>query len=194
MVSRSLRLGVGPPFEQVIIFYISLNDNHFLSSSVICNLQCNHALVRVAQDPYPYFTVSSETPPTWGVRSPYLYPPGIGLPSFTPRHYFPFKSKSKSKLYYGRQAVGQSVLESGTHLGPTTNFSHSLFDYSYNSFGFFYVGGLLWRKLLIEYLIWHQPRRKHCAQQFFYYCLCIRCRGNVRIDPSLLPLLFRFSG
>jgi hypothetical protein len=37
--------------------------------------------------------------------------------------------KSKSKLYYTRQSVDQSVLVLGTHLGPATNFSHSLFDY-----------------------------------------------------------------
>jgi hypothetical protein len=39
-------------------------------------------------------------------------------------------SKSKSKLYYDRRSVGQSLSVSGTHLGPTTNFSHSLFDFS----------------------------------------------------------------
>jgi hypothetical protein len=32
-------------------------------------------------------------------------------------------SKSKSKLYYDRQSVGQSVLVSGTHVGPAINFS-----------------------------------------------------------------------
>jgi hypothetical protein len=44
---------------------------------------------------------------------------------------------SKSKLYYDRQSVGQSVLISGTHLGLATNFSHSLFHY------FSTVSGLL---------------------------------------------------
>jgi hypothetical protein len=39
----------------------------------VCNLQCNHSIVRVAQNPKPYFTVSSETLPTWRVRFPYLY-------------------------------------------------------------------------------------------------------------------------
>jgi hypothetical protein len=39
------------------------------------------------------------------------------------------KSKSKLLVYYDQQSVGQSVLVSGTHLGPATNFSHSLFDY-----------------------------------------------------------------
>jgi hypothetical protein len=34
--------------------------------------------------------------------------------------------KLKLKLIYDRQSVGQSVLVSGTHLGPVTNFSFSL--------------------------------------------------------------------
>jgi hypothetical protein len=33
---------------------------------------------------------------------------------------------SKSKSHYDRQSVGQSVLVSGAHLGPATNFSFSL--------------------------------------------------------------------
>jgi hypothetical protein len=37
--------------------------------------------------------------------------------------------KSKPKLYYDRQSVGQSVLLSGTHLGPANNFFPYLFDY-----------------------------------------------------------------
>jgi hypothetical protein len=32
------------------------------------------------------------TPPTWRDRSPYLYPPGIGWPSYTPGHWVPFSS------------------------------------------------------------------------------------------------------
>jgi hypothetical protein len=45
------------------------------------------------------------------------------------------RQKSKSKLYYDRQSVGQSVLVSGTHLGPATNFSFSL-KFSLDSCGF----------------------------------------------------------
>jgi hypothetical protein len=37
--------------------------------------------------------------------------------------------KVKVILYYDRQPVGQSGLVPGTHLGPATNFSHSLFHY-----------------------------------------------------------------
>jgi hypothetical protein len=36
-----------------------------LTRGQVCNLQCNHSMVRVAQNPKPYFTASSETPPTW---------------------------------------------------------------------------------------------------------------------------------
>jgi hypothetical protein len=53
------------------------------------------------------------------------------------------KSKSKSLLYYDQQSVGQSVLVSG----PATNFSHSLFDYFLDSFGFVDVGLPLWREV-----------------------------------------------
>jgi hypothetical protein len=55
-----------------------------LTRGRVCNLQRNHSIVRVAQNPKPYFTVSSETPPTWRSRFPYLYPPGTGWPSYTP--------------------------------------------------------------------------------------------------------------
>jgi hypothetical protein len=37
--------------------------------------------------------------------------------------------------------------------------------------------------LHIEYLIGHGPHRKHRVQQFFYCCVCIRCRGNVFTEP-----------
>jgi hypothetical protein len=48
---------------------------------------------------------------------------------FDPSPHEIYSFSSKSKLYYDRQSVGQSILLSGTHLGPATNFSHSLFDY-----------------------------------------------------------------
>jgi hypothetical protein len=42
---------------------------------------------------WPYFTVLTfETPPTWRARSRYLYPPGTGWPSYTPRHWVYFLS------------------------------------------------------------------------------------------------------
>jgi hypothetical protein len=49
----------------------------------------------------------------------------------------------KSKSYYGRQSASQSVLVSGIHLGPAANFSHSLFDYFFDSCRFVDVGSPL---------------------------------------------------
>jgi hypothetical protein len=54
----------------------------------------------------PYNTVSFETPPTWSARSPYLFPPGRGWPSYTPGHWVKQLSLSWVKL---RLAVSQSI-------------------------------------------------------------------------------------
>jgi hypothetical protein len=40
----------------------------------VCNLQCNHSIVRVAQNPKPYFTVSSETPNLEGQVTVFISP------------------------------------------------------------------------------------------------------------------------
>jgi hypothetical protein len=49
--------------------------------------QHSHSQVRVPRD-----CLRFQTPPTWRARSPYLYPPGTGWPSYTPRHGVPFSS------------------------------------------------------------------------------------------------------
>jgi hypothetical protein len=51
----------------------------------------------------------------------------------------------KLKLNYDRQSVGQSVLGSGTHLGPATIFS--VFNNFLGSYGFVDVGRPLWREV-----------------------------------------------
>jgi hypothetical protein len=45
-------------------------------------------------------------------------------------------------LYYDRLLVGQSVLVSGTHMGPATNFSHSFFNLFYTVTGLLMWGAL----------------------------------------------------
>jgi hypothetical protein len=35
-----------------------------------------------------------------------------------------------------------------------------------------------------EEFIRHRPHRKRRVQQFFYCCVCIRCRGKVSTEPS----------
>jgi hypothetical protein len=63
------------------------------------------------------------------------------------------KSNSKSKLYYDRQTVDQSVLVSGTHLGTATNFSFFL-KFSLDSCGF-----AVWREdgSVIYCCCWSSP-------------------------------------
>jgi hypothetical protein len=41
----------------------------------VCNLQCNRSMVQVAQNPKPYFTVSSETPPNLEGQVPVFISP-----------------------------------------------------------------------------------------------------------------------
>jgi hypothetical protein len=39
-----------------------------------------------------FYCLRFETPPTWRARSPYLYPPGTGLPNHIPSHWALFPS------------------------------------------------------------------------------------------------------
>jgi hypothetical protein len=53
-----------------------------------------------------------ETPPTWRTMSPYLYPPGTGWPSYTPKHWVPFTSPPmtrKSTVEIFEPASTQSI-------------------------------------------------------------------------------------
>jgi hypothetical protein len=71
-----------------------------LTRKRVCSLQCNHSLVRL-------LTPNSHTLPSH-----------LRLCSH--------EREWVSELIYDRQSVGQSVLVSGAHLGPVTNFSFSL--------------------------------------------------------------------
>jgi hypothetical protein len=62
--------------------------------------QSNHSWVQVPQNSRPYFTFSYETLPTWKARSPYLYLPGTGWPSYTLGHWVPFSSSRLTGLWW----------------------------------------------------------------------------------------------
>jgi hypothetical protein len=51
-----------------------------------------HSGVRVRVLVATFYCLRFEAPPTWRARSPYLYPPGTGWPSYTTRHWVPFSS------------------------------------------------------------------------------------------------------
>jgi hypothetical protein len=69
-----------------------------------------------------YFTVRFETPPTWMARSPYLYPPGTGWPSYTPRHWVLFLSPPTKSLHGSLYRLAYNhwnssiVIETAIHL------------------------------------------------------------------------------
>jgi hypothetical protein len=72
------------------IYFRQLRLCYFVAPSLmrggVCNLlykffgpcQSSHSWVEVPLNSRPYFTLSSETAPTWKARSSYLYPPGTG--------------------------------------------------------------------------------------------------------------------
>jgi hypothetical protein len=105
-ISRPVCLGVRHPsgtrnqlFFLLEISFRQLRVYYFIAPSLtrgrICNLPYNcfwalpeqSLLGRSPAELRPYFTVSSETPPTWKARFPYLYPPGTRWPSYTLRHW-----------------------------------------------------------------------------------------------------------
>jgi hypothetical protein len=96
----------GLPLGSLTRFYLALLlsvDNYVVllsmrplwrenGSVIYCTIasgpcQSNHTRAEVSQNSRPYLTVSSETPPTWRARFPYLYPPGTGWSSYTPGDY-----------------------------------------------------------------------------------------------------------
>jgi hypothetical protein len=112
-ISRPVRLGVRRPsgthdqffflleipFRHLRVCYFVLPSLTRGGSVIYCRIasgpcQSSHSWVEIPQNSRPYFTVSSETPPTWRARYPYLYPPGIpqeqGGPVIPPGTGFPF--------------------------------------------------------------------------------------------------------
>jgi hypothetical protein len=72
--------------------------------SAICNVITQWSKSRRTRN---HTVLSSDTPPTWRARFPYLYPPGTGWPSYTPGHWVPFKS---SLTTHNSQGYGGGIL------------------------------------------------------------------------------------
>jgi hypothetical protein len=92
--------GPGPVFyysqtiADLLIWGTISDENTGVSFTIVVGpCQCSHSRVWVLRDSWPYFTVSdSGIPPTWRARSLYLYPPGTGWPSCSPRQWVPILS------------------------------------------------------------------------------------------------------
>jgi hypothetical protein len=66
-----------------------------------------------------------ETPPSWRVRSPYLYAPGTGWPGYTPRHLVPFSSPPTTRRATVEVFEPTSCLQNNSS-ARTTQKTHSL--------------------------------------------------------------------
>jgi hypothetical protein len=99
-ISRPVTLGVRHPsgthdqfFFLLGIFFGQLRVCYFVAPSLTRGRVCTLLLLlvlanAVPRDSRPYFIVLIlETPPTWSVRSPYLYPPRTWWPRYTPGHW-----------------------------------------------------------------------------------------------------------
>jgi hypothetical protein len=68
----------------------------FLTGGLVCRLQLLLVLASavilesVSCGTHSHILPRFETSPTSRTRSPHLYPPGTGWPSYTPRHWIPF--------------------------------------------------------------------------------------------------------
>jgi hypothetical protein len=110
-VSRPVCLGVRRPsgtrdqfFFLLEISFRQLRVYYFVAPSLtrrrVCNLPYNcfwalpeqSLLGRSPAELTALFYCLIWDPPTWRARSPYLYPPGTGWPSYTPGHWVPILS------------------------------------------------------------------------------------------------------
>jgi hypothetical protein len=70
-----------------------------------------------------FYCLRFETPPTRGSRSPYLYPPGTGWPSYTPRHWVPFSSPPTTRRATVELFEPASTSVNCTHLQSQSYFA-----------------------------------------------------------------------
>jgi hypothetical protein len=81
-------------FGQLRVYYFVAPLWREGGSVICCTIatgpcQSSHSWAEVPQNSWPYFTLSSETPPTWRARFPYLYSPRNRWPSSTLEHWVP---------------------------------------------------------------------------------------------------------
>jgi hypothetical protein len=95
-VNRLVCLGVTHPFvayDQIFFTVIQLLVCWYWALSLTRKRVCRLQFLLVLASAVLRF----EIPPTWRARSPYLYPPGTGWPSYTPRHWVLFSSSPTTR-------------------------------------------------------------------------------------------------
>jgi hypothetical protein len=102
------------PAELTAILYCLIWDSPNLSEKVRVTLQ-----LTVSQS-----VCLGVEPPTWRTRSPYLYLPGTGWPSYTPGHWVPFWSplmtgRAMVDVFYSAPTRVEILVGVGVRLPPT---------------------------------------------------------------------------
>jgi hypothetical protein len=126
-VNRPVLLGARPHLgthDQILNFLMS--HNYFLlhvhrntNCRPVCSLYCGDTLVRVAQTPWPYITVSSETPQPGGPGPRNYIPKEQGGPSYTPGTGLPLRLTGLRWRYSNPSPHGESffwILEISRYL------------------------------------------------------------------------------
>jgi hypothetical protein len=142
-----------------------------------------------------FYCLRFEIPSTWRARSPYLYPPGTGWPSYTPRP--SDYSSSQSHTVTDGQSISKSwyrtpftILESGSYImidGQSTGLSleysthlelKTRFLLLSDSCGFVELGRSLWREdgSVIFNFCWPSPAQSFSGPSplgiaTIFYCL-----------------------
>jgi hypothetical protein len=105
--------------------------------------------VRVPRDSWPYFSVSgSRLPQPWGPSPHYLYSPGTGWPSYTPRHWVPFSVQSTAA---GPRQHSRSWFQDPS--GPTTKYLFFSGFYVFSNGASSLTRGRVWLLLVTPHLL-----------------------------------------
>jgi hypothetical protein len=93
---------------------------HWLVASPVQSFLCPSPAVLITI----FYCLRFETPPSWRARSPYLYRPGTGCPSYTRRHLVSFPSPSTTR----RATV--DIIEHASTRGNPQQLSDSAYEIS----------------------------------------------------------------
>jgi hypothetical protein len=123
-----------------------------------------------------FYSLWFETHPTWSARSPYLYPPGTGWPSYTPRHWVPFSSPPTTRRAtvevfepvaardplsagWNRGYIAESDSESESHCDwRITNFMAQTSSWRAREVEKFFIFQEAWRSTAVFTGVWHESQ------------------------------------
>jgi hypothetical protein len=127
-----------------------------------------------------FYCLRFETTATWWARSLYLYPPGTGWPSYTPRHWIPFSSPLTSRRAAvevfdpaSTRATLQLTWVSGYIASGLTTAQKTRPLPSNGRPLLLCIRGNVFTESLLSNGHGADPHRKHLLQHLFYCCVSV---------------------